>query len=269
MSIPEYTTPPLKTCTKCKRELPVTDEHFSHRRSAKDGRSGSCKACDREHKQKYRAEHRAELAEIQRQYVRDNPEKARENKRRYRAAHREEEKAASAAYRAAHPEETRQAQRKYHAANLDECRERSRRYRQEHLEEMRAKDREQYAQNREAQKKRKLDYYYENREEMLEANRRWIAANPEKNRARYSRRRALVKNAEGSYTAEDTVAQYERQKGKCFYCGVDVGDDYHVDHVVPLSKGGTNGPENLVVACPHCNLSKYAKHPMEFAGMLL
>lgn len=43
----------------------------------------------------------------------------------------------------------------------------------------------------------------------------------------------------------------------------------HIDHVWPLSKGGSNGPENLVLACAECNLRKSAKTPMEFAGVLL
>lgn len=43
---------------------------------------------------------------------------------------------------------------------------------------------------------------------------------------------------------------------------------YHVDHVVPISLGGSDGPENLVLTCPNCNHRKHAKHPMDFAGVL-
>lgn len=32
-----------------------------------------------------------------------------------------------------------------------------------------------------------------------------------------------------------------------------------VDHVIPRSKGGTDGLENLVIACPHCNRKKGAR----------
>ena len=34
---------------------------------------------------------------------------------------------------------------------------------------------------------------------------------------------------------------------------------YHVDHVVPLSRGGGNGVDNICLACPSCNSSKNNK----------
>ena len=44
---------------------------------------------------------------------------------------------------------------------------------------------------------------------------------------------------------------------------------YHVDHVIPLSKGGSDGRENIVISCPSCNMSKKDKMPEVFAGRLL
>lgn len=49
------------------------------------------------------------------------------------------------------------------------------------------------------------------------------------------------------------VARRDRQI--CHYCH-EYARDGHVDHIVPLSKGGTDALENLVWACPSCNLSK-------------
>lgn len=39
----------------------------------------------------------------------------------------------------------------------------------------------------------------------------------------------------------------------CQYCGSDATT---VDHVIPISKGGTDEPDNLVAACTRCNYSK-------------
>jgi len=40
----------------------------------------------------------------------------------------------------------------------------------------------------------------------------------------------------------------------CQYCGAE--DATTVDHVIPISKGGTDEPDNLVAACTRCNYSK-------------
>jgi 5-methylcytosine-specific restriction endonuclease McrA len=49
----------------------------------------------------------------------------------------------------------------------------------------------------------------------------------------------------------------ERDSYVCQYCGSTAR--LHVDHRVPLSRGGTNLFENLVTACAPCNQSKGPK----------
>jgi len=49
----------------------------------------------------------------------------------------------------------------------------------------------------------------------------------------------------------------ERDGYVCQYCGS--SERLHVDHEVPLSRGGTNLFENLVTACGPCNQSKGPK----------
>lgn len=41
----------------------------------------------------------------------------------------------------------------------------------------------------------------------------------------------------------------------CAYCGA-TGVDFHIDRIHPFSRGGTNDPENLTLACGPCNISK-------------
>lgn len=53
----------------------------------------------------------------------------------------------------------------------------------------------------------------------------------------------------------------ERDGDQCRYCGTTSGP-FHMDHVKPLSRGGDNDHENIVVACRDCNLSKSDK-PLE------
>jgi len=57
----------------------------------------------------------------------------------------------------------------------------------------------------------------------------------------------------------------KRDKFTCQYCGRSAPEvELHIDHRLPVSRGGTNDPENLCVACKACNLSKRAKTDIEF-----
>ena len=49
----------------------------------------------------------------------------------------------------------------------------------------------------------------------------------------------------------------KRDKFTCQYCGKSAPDVVlHIDHIVPVSKGGTNDIINLVTSCAECNLGK-------------
>jgi 5-methylcytosine-specific restriction endonuclease McrA len=122
----------------------------------------------------------------------------------------------------------------------------------------------------------KWQTYYAANKQRLHSNKRvYRAANPEKAkgwvRIASARRRAHEVNAEGMHTLNDIKAQYKAQKGKCYYCKKRVGDTYEVDHVVPISRGGSDGPENIVIACFACNRAKHDKLPHEWpkGGRLL
>jgi 5-methylcytosine-specific restriction endonuclease McrA len=69
-------------------------------------------------------------------------------------------------------------------------------------------------------------------------------------------RRAQKLNSGGTFKPKDIIDKYKAQHGKCFYCGIKLNKKYHIDHVVPLSRGGSNFIDNIVLACPSCNCSK-------------
>ena len=82
-----------------------------------------------------------------------------------------------------------------------------------------------------------------------------------------SNRRALQKNAIGTFSEEEVNQLLRNQNNKCHYCRVDLST-YHRDHKVPLIVGGTNTIDNIALSCPPCNLKKNRKTDKEFFRFL-
>ncbi len=50
-----------------------------------------------------------------------------------------------------------------------------------------------------------------------------------------------------------------RAGGRCEYCRMHQalqGATFHVEHILPSSRGGSSNPDNLAWSCPGCNLRK-------------
>lgn len=68
------------------------------------------------------------------------------------------------------------------------------------------------------------------------------------------------------YTEDELNYIYEKTDGYCYYCGKKLSfqnygihgakGSWHVEHKVPVSKGGTDSMNNLVPACIDCNAEK-------------
>ena len=88
----------------------------------------------------------------------------------------------------------------------------------------------------------------------------WKIVNPEKakmhSRNAENNRRARKKNAAGIHTILDIEKLHTKQNGQCVTCERYLKDGYHIDHIIPLSKGGSNWPSNLQLLCPRCNIGK-------------
>lgn len=57
-------------------------------------------------------------------------------------------------------------------------------------------------------------------------------------------------------------AVVSRDAGRCRYCGfaqLGHGATFHIDHIVPRSKGGATSLDNLALQCPSCSLHKADK----------
>lgn len=87
----------------------------------------------------------------------------------------------------------------------------------------------------------------------LTYERMWRLKHPEDNRLRRHRRQARLLNSKGIATSQQIKARIDYYGQRCAYCG---GTFQHLDHVIPISKGGTNWPANLRPCCLTCNSRK-------------
>jgi 5-methylcytosine-specific restriction endonuclease McrA len=77
-------------------------------------------------------------------------------------------------------------------------------------------------------------------------------------RQKSKRRKALERGSVGIQVKGCQITKRFAEFGhRCAYCGAT--GDLHIEHVNPISKGGTHVLSNVVPACQYCNYSKRAK----------
>lgn len=174
--------------------------------------------------------------------------------------------AASRAWSAANPERRRENQNRWNRENPERVKAKRLRHKSKHNAYSRAYD----AAHREQKRAKDKARYWSDPDFHRERHRQWRQSNPEQNRVRNHRYCARKLKAEGSYTKGDIELLYKNQKGKCWWCGKKlVKGKTHIDHRIPITKGGSNNPSNLVLACEFCNCSKHDNMPWEWIGRLL
>lgn len=96
-----------------------------------------------------------------------------------------------------------------------------------------------------------------NKEKVRKYEREYNQKNPEVKIRSEAKRRAIKLKSGGTFPKEDIDKLFQSQNGLCPACGVDLkSSGFHIDHRIPLSRGGSNWPENLQLLCPADNVRK-------------
>lgn len=180
------------------------------------------------------------------------------------AVNPEKRKASNAAWTKANLEKVKAINAAWYAANLEKARARGAAWRAANPEKVKAKDAAWRAANPGKVRAQATAWRAANPEKVKAASAAYKAANPEKQRVHDQNRRARKRQAGGKLSPDIEAKLLKLQKGKCACCRQKLGDDYHLDHILPLALGGTNTNENMQLLRAGCNQQKYAKHPVEF-----
>lgn len=191
---------------------------------------------------------------------------------------REQKREANRRWRQRHPDAVKRKNDDYRRKNSERLNAYWKAWKRAHKDSVRQTTRKRYAQNRTVRLKQIAIYKSENRTSVKlrskrydaqphrrlvrrDSTRRWRLANPEKLRAQAIRRRARRRGGviDGDpRSVNRVVAQCQRCKTfVCYYCGFQFKrKDLHIDHIVPLSKGGEHSVKNICRSCSDCNLKK-------------
>jgi len=233
-----------KVCTQCGEDKPITNFYKSP--TGKDGFKTQCSKCYNSNRISYRKE-----------YYEENKEKLFADRKEWNAENKELISERNRAWYDANKE---------YKAEYDKMR------RDKNKEAISIKRKEWNDAHKEHNREVQRIYREKNREKTAANLKKWCKANPERRAVHYRTKRAMRNSAPGSHTANDILNLFALQKKKCACCLKSIKNGYHVDHVIPLSRGGSNDKYNLQLLCAPCNLSKSAKDPIEFnqsLGLLL
>lgn len=234
-----------KTCTKCGQIKPL-DGFSKHngKKASKSGYRSTCKSCDIAANREYRAKNRDAVNARKREWSATNKDKKASYDKKYREANKESIAARNRVWRLENQEHL-----KIQAADR-----RSKNKAQKALA-----DKLWAAQNKEKVNANSRRWREKNPERARQVGKASRARNPETQRNKTSRRRALVKN-NGAFRVSKFEILSMLRRG-CSYCGA-VAE--HIDHIIPISRGGRHSIGNLTGACKSCNLSKGSKFIMEW-----
>ncbi len=160
----------------------------------------------------------------------------------------------------------------WRARNLERRLEYDRAYRFAHKEELNEKQRARYEASPERAtarvRRRQADHPDHHHggsspEVHRQAQARYAAAHPDRRSQNDAHQRARRMGASGSHTFAEWREKVELFGGCCAYCG---RDDVKLgrEHMVPLSRGGSDDIANIVPACGPCNSKKRTRTASEF-----
>lgn len=156
----------------------------------------------------------------------------------------------------------------YREANKERAAEYNRRYREANAEELKMAAHEWYIANRASVIARAQAYKAQHPERYKKYMEKARAKHWLKRKLSEANRRAVKSRGSAPFhpcTDQQTLwDMYESQEGLCAYCETPLFGEFHIDHMMPLSRGGDHDWMNFALTCARCNLQKRDKTPTEF-----
>lgn len=234
-----YDVVTTKQCRKCNKVKPL--DAFNKDKSRSDGHHSYCRTCKSEvdkiswqankenrlaYSRKYNTENRAQVAARKREYAAENAEKLRIYGKQWRSD------------------------------NADALRKSKQKYAEANKEMLLARRKEYALRNPEVNRKSVIKYRSEKRDAKRESARNWMRRNKHRGAAASSKRRAERLKATPKWANGQAIGDIYHS---AHLLRVATGEDYHVDHRVPLKHSlvcGLHVEFNLQILPAKENLQK-------------
>jgi 5-methylcytosine-specific restriction endonuclease McrA len=146
----------------------------------------------------------------------------------------------------------------YYLRNKEQCKDRLNRWRADNREYVRARDQKYRQDNPDIEFRKQKRYRERHKEQLYLKGKKYREEHKDYfNNKNRERKLTLLDVSDGTVTLEAEKILYEQQNGLCDYCGCSLEDSgKHLDHIVPISRGGLHTITNVHWTCPTCNMSK-------------
>lgn len=162
------------------------------------------------------------------------------------------------------PERRRRKWVKRYARDKVQLRAKTKRYIEEHRDWHRAIQKRYRKEKPTLYRQYDAKRYRKHRPERLRRALEYQARNLDRVRIVQENRRAQKLAAGGRITKADVERMWTKQEGRCAYCSNMLTSGYHLEHKIPLSRGGTHTPDNVCLSCKTCNFKKHTMTAEEF-----
>ncbi len=255
-----------KQCTKCKTIKNISE--FKINKNYKDGLVSWCTKCNREYGRRH---YMLNKKKKENYYEKNKEDILNKCKIRY-LINTESMAQKNKIYYANNKKKLDKYKKEYRLKNKDKINEQNKKSRVTNIEVIKAYEKQYRTNNKEKIAKYNKKYRADNKLKLSDQKKLYHKTDAFKISHRNTmnkRRFQKVNTTDGTIPinniyplTEELIALLKLQNNKCNNCKCDITINKHLDHHVPLSKGGTHTIDNVVWLCPSCNLSKNAKMPI-------
>lgn len=241
---------PVRPCIKCG----ATERY----------KSGACKACEKARTDAWRVANPEKAKNHRAAWAAANPDKIKATQAAWYEANKDKHNASVSEWRAANSDHVAALGAAWRAANPDRKKATDAAWRVANQDKRKARNAAWNAANPGRNKASNAAWREANPDKAKSITAAWREANPEAKRIYDQNRRARKKASGGTLSKGLAAKLFKLQKGKCPCCKQPLGDDYHLDHIMPLHCGGSNTDDNMQLLRAVCNMQKHVKHPIDF-----